>query len=382
MMELLELREINLPQLIAFFSAISAKSRGKLRRVDSASDVRGPGDVYVTHNLKSEQSILAKTVRPKVLAEYPKYEMQHIRDALRFKAIVYSFADAFRFLALLIDQEGWEVVKLDLKKFLKPKKFGWRFIGCDLRIGDYASGKQMLVECYITFAEMMDVDLGNHRAFEDWRGKDFDKLTTKERQMMEAAAKESTKRYNKAIRKTLKRTTLDDFEALFSAFPSEVRDQAVAVYNEILSANVSPLVETESAAEVYQRAANSLQRNEHEEAAELFLKAHELGGLPTEQMADCMQKCAEAWFEAAKWHYEEKNFERAHSCSKKARKRWGRGLPRAVKRQARELESRCKSIQHDGELTAADTTTLTATVTTTLDSVPEGLEDVFRRGEP
>ena len=106
-------------------------------------------------------------------------------------------------------------------------------------------------------------------------------------------------------------------------------------------------------------------RVQHErgrQAAELFLKAHELGGLPTEQKAQCMQKCAEAWFEAAKWHYEEKNFERAHSCSKKARKRWGRGLPREVKRQARELESRCKSIQHDGELTAADTTTLTATV--------------------
>ena len=142
------------------------------------------------------------------------------------------------------------------------------------------------------------------------------------------------------------------------------------------------IAESQSAAEVYQRAADCSERNEHEEAAELFLKAHELGGLPTEQMADCMQKCAEAWFEAAKWHYEEKNFERAHSCSKNARKRWGRGLPRAVKRQARELESRCKSIQHDGELTATATTTLTATVTTTLDSAPEDLKDVFRKGEP
>ena len=136
------------------------------------------------------------------------------------------------------------------------------------------------------------------------------------------------------------------------------------------------------AAQLYQLAMDCSERSEHEEAAELFLKAHELGGLPTEQKADCMQKCAEAWFEAAKWHYEQRNFERAHSCSVEARKRWGRGLHRALKRQARELESRCKSIQHDGELTAADTTTLTATVTTTLSSVPEGLEDVFRKGEP
>ena len=50
-------------------------------------------------------------------------------------------------------ERGVHAVKVDLKKFLKPKKFGWRFIGCDLMMPN-----GLLVECYIAFAELMAVD--------------------------------------------------------------------------------------------------------------------------------------------------------------------------------------------------------------------------------
>ena len=47
-----------------------------------------------------------------ILAQYPEYGIRHIRDALRFKAVVVSVLDAFHFLDLLTNE--FEVVKLDL----------------------------------------------------------------------------------------------------------------------------------------------------------------------------------------------------------------------------------------------------------------------------
>ena len=127
--------------------------------------MRRPGDFYATIDEKSDESILNKVTRPKVLQEYPHYETPHIRDALRFKCVVGTVVDAFRLLALLVDETQWaergvHAVKVDLEKLLKPKKFGWRFIGCDLKMPN-----GLLVECYIAFAELMAVDRGNHIFF-------------------------------------------------------------------------------------------------------------------------------------------------------------------------------------------------------------------------
>ena len=75
-------------------------------------------------------------------------------------------------------------MKVDLKKLLKPKKFGWRFIGCDLKMPN-----GLLVECYIAFAELMAVDRRNHVFFERWRGKDIKNLSAEERRKYEVMLK-------------------------------------------------------------------------------------------------------------------------------------------------------------------------------------------------
>ena len=230
--KLKSLRPPNVKLLEGFFVKLLS-SNGGLIRVESQADVASAGDFYVAIDLKSDKSIMAKITRPKVLEEYPQYEMRHIRDALRFKVIVLSVADAFRFLALLIDETLWaergvHAVKVDLKKLLKPKAFGWRFIGCDLKMPN-----GLLVECYIAFSELMGVDRGNHIFFEKWRGKDLDNLSAEDRSQYEADAKESTKRYNQALCEVLKRTTQNEFEALFSGFPNEVRVEAVTVYKRV-----------------------------------------------------------------------------------------------------------------------------------------------------
>jgi hypothetical protein len=144
--------------------------------------------------------------------------------------VVSTVPDALWLLALLVDETQWaergvHAVKVDLKKLLKPKKFGWRFIGCDLKMPN-----GLLIECYIAFAKLMAVDRANHIFFEKWRGKDIKSLSADELRQYEADAKESTKRYNQAFSETLKQTTQNHWRALFDAFPAAKRDEVVKVY--------------------------------------------------------------------------------------------------------------------------------------------------------
>jgi hypothetical protein len=46
----------------------------------------------------------------------------------------------------LVSDKRWTVVKFDIDKFIKPKEWGWRFIGADIQM---ANG--LLVECYVVF---------------------------------------------------------------------------------------------------------------------------------------------------------------------------------------------------------------------------------------
>ena len=93
---------------------------------------------------------MQKSVRPAILEEWPEYTLAHVRDTLRFKAVVFNVHDAFEFLSAVVANNGeWEVVKLDIEKFVSPKEWGWRFIGADIKM---ANGQ--LVECYVVFIAM------------------------------------------------------------------------------------------------------------------------------------------------------------------------------------------------------------------------------------
>jgi hypothetical protein len=86
--ELKGLRPANKVLLLEFFEAVPVKSKKKLQQVSTQAEVQHPGDFYATIDEKSDESILKKVTRPKMLQEYPHYEMQHIRGALRFKCVV------------------------------------------------------------------------------------------------------------------------------------------------------------------------------------------------------------------------------------------------------------------------------------------------------
>ena len=175
--------------------------------VDSEIAVRSRGQIFLKHNRKSVESIFAKANRPSIKAEHPKFEVHHVRDTFRFKAVVDSFGDALMFLERLNDcmlpgKKALEhVVKLDLKKLTKPKAFGWRFLAFD-----FCMPNGQLVECYVVFAALERAkkfppsnaercaDLSCHEIFAKWRGKDLDNLSPQMAAEYQADSCESRRR--------------------------------------------------------------------------------------------------------------------------------------------------------------------------------------------
>ena len=117
-------------------------------------------------NCKKAANIAKKAKRPSVKDKYPWFDVEHIRDALRFR----SCPETFEELAATPERlrgAGLKVVKIDLSKLTKPSAWGWRFAGADFRMPDL-----QLVEFYATFKELMDANNGEcHKIFEKWRNR-------------------------------------------------------------------------------------------------------------------------------------------------------------------------------------------------------------------
>ena len=124
-----------------FFHKLSTDSTIPLHQVKTSSLVTGQGMVCAKSSKKTEESILAKSVRPIILAKNPKFGIEHVRDTFRFKCVVFSFRDAVEFvLAMHNDRtpakrslcpggglSSQNVVKLDVAKLNQPKEWGWRY---------------------------------------------------------------------------------------------------------------------------------------------------------------------------------------------------------------------------------------------------------------
>jgi hypothetical protein len=140
----------NEKMLDIFFGRLNNDQRIELSQVATPANVDQAGYICMKHSHKTTESILQKSVRPSILAENPEYSVEHVRDSFRFKAVVYSFADALTFvhgIDKLLFEGGLSqdrVVKLDLQKLLTPKEWGWRFLAFDFR---FPNGQLVEVSC-------------------------------------------------------------------------------------------------------------------------------------------------------------------------------------------------------------------------------------------
>lgn len=156
---------------------------------------------------KKIENIITKANRPSILKEKPWFDVEYVRDSFRFKTVINSFDDIIPAVQKFIDQ-GIEIIKLDTKKMLNPKEWGWRFVAFDLR---FPNGQ--LVEYYMPLKEQEAAKkAGNHALFEKWRN-------TEEQERIEKKAEyfkdlqESNNRYQEAWETALARLGLDESAA-------------------------------------------------------------------------------------------------------------------------------------------------------------------------
>jgi hypothetical protein len=169
--------------------------------------------VQFKHNRKSWAAIIGKSKRPSILESKPWHNIEHIRDSFRFKAVVMGFDEAFLVLQSILVYElipGATPIKLDIQKCLKPRRFGWRFIGLDLQMEN-----GQLVELYIPFLGMDETKQRvGHLIFEKWRNLEQEHLD-KRRAEYELDLARSSKAYDKAWREVLRNTSLEAYRSFW-----------------------------------------------------------------------------------------------------------------------------------------------------------------------
>eukprot|EP00935_MAST-01C_sp_MAST-1C-sp1_P002222 g2222.t1 len=229
------LTKANEERLANFFHKLGTDPTIPLQQAKSPSYVTGQGLVCAKSSKKTEESILAKAVRPVILANNPKFGIEHIRDTFRFKCVVFSFRDAVEFVFAMHSDRSLcpnsglspqNVAKLDVAKLKAPKEWGWRFLAFD-----FVMPNHQIVECYIVFSEMehakknddptatVCAELSNHEIFERWRVVDTAKLRGDRRAEFERDREESNRRYDHAFAVVLSHTSaveLEEFWRLFS----------------------------------------------------------------------------------------------------------------------------------------------------------------------
>jgi N12 class adenine-specific DNA methylase len=162
-------------------------------------------------SVKLPERIQAKASRPSIRAEKPWHDIEHIRDGLRFKVSLNHFNHAPA-ITRILQQHGASIIKLDTKKMVSPKEWGWRFIAWDIQMPN-----GQLVEFYAPLPELDDkaVKGPNHHLFEKWRNVPEEAIINDESLFNERAQDIATSqgRYNDAFRRAITRMGYSDERA-------------------------------------------------------------------------------------------------------------------------------------------------------------------------
>ena len=83
-------------------------------------------------SFKAPEDIADKAKRPSIKETKEWFDVEHVRDALRFKTPLDNLNELPKIVEKL-KESGFEVIKLDLDMLLNPKGRGWRIAAIDLR---------------------------------------------------------------------------------------------------------------------------------------------------------------------------------------------------------------------------------------------------------
>jgi hypothetical protein len=149
---------------------------------------------------KAPEDIAEKAKRPSIRDSKDWFDVEHIRDSFRFKTPVDNLNELPKIIEQLKDS-GFEVVKLDLDKLLKPKGRGWRVAAIDLK-----APNGQLLEWQILPREMNEAGNIEHQIYKEWRGKDVSTMTREERKQSQFADLDARRLYKEAWKGYLMRT--------------------------------------------------------------------------------------------------------------------------------------------------------------------------------
>lgn len=154
-----------------------------------------------TSNLKKKHRILAKANRPEIKREKPWFDVEHIRDSLRFRTALNNLEDLPKIISDL-QAEGITIIKAESRKMLFPKAWGWRAAIYDLQLPN-----GQLVEYYLSPSEMIQAkDRIHHPLYELWRERDTTTLTEQSLLLYQQAIETSKAAFRAAWETYLKRT--------------------------------------------------------------------------------------------------------------------------------------------------------------------------------
>jgi len=153
-------------------------------------------------NFKKPERIIEKASRPSIRQNKPWFDVEHIRDAYRFKTVLKDM-EILPQLAQELKVEGFEIVKADIDKVLDPGQWGWRAVIIDLRLPN-----GQLVEYYLPVKEVEATKLTKgHKLYEKWRDRNPVDFTKAEEMEYFNDTELSYALYSKAWNAYLKRTS-------------------------------------------------------------------------------------------------------------------------------------------------------------------------------
>ena len=141
-----------------------------------------------------------KCERPSIREAKPWFDVEHIRDLLRFKTVAENL-DVLAEIAQELKTHHFQVINPDLDKLLKPKGRGWRMVAPDLR-----APNGQIIEYQIMPKEMQEAGKIEHATYKQWREKDVAKMTNDELWKLDELDLAANKLYNQAWQTYLKRT--------------------------------------------------------------------------------------------------------------------------------------------------------------------------------
>lgn len=183
---------------VAQLQTLSVESKPLVERFLEQIDVQfgTPSEI----NFKKPQDILEKANRPSIKESKEWFDVEHIRDSLRFKTPVENLSDLPKIVEQLKASE-FEILKLDLDKLIKPKGRGWRMAAIDLR-----APNGQIIEYQILPREMNEAGKIEHQMYKQWRHRDTAKMTESELLQSDEVRLSAKKLYSRSWNTYLQRT--------------------------------------------------------------------------------------------------------------------------------------------------------------------------------